>query len=725
MTASPDRLWPFWLERQADPESPDFLPRALTGGVAGDAPTNVTHRSWTLVGTLDGSDRASVDPRGLVTPDGRGWSLDWWIGADDRWHLPSREAAVCQRLVGNAPVVETAMRIPGGEAIHRAFGVRGPAGTPVTDLIAIEIENRSPVPFAVALAVRPYGPVATGRIGSIDLDATTLSIDGEPAVFLVRAPARFATSVGAETDVVHLVTEGLAREGGAFTVTCDRGEASAALVYPLAHTATLRVAVPSGAERPRRSRRQRGAPVAGTVLSPANLASADHVASGWDAQVARGTRIVLPDARFTEAVEAARRSLLMSVAGDDLTCWSRAAPDWTEAAVVLGALDRFGFASDAERILGGIPDRQSLDGYVAGRDGRLDAPGAVLHAVAGHWRITRDEEFADALVGPVAKAVHWIERRRTARRASRGASRDEGVGLLPEGSQPGFAATRSCVAYRDSLWSLRGLRDAAGMLSATGQPDVAADATRFADALEASVRSSFALATRRLGSDVLPVGPGGRLDGGVAANLVAARLGLLAPHDPELVATVEYVRERLLVGRAVFQMADRAGLSPMLTLDLATAELAAGDERMMDRVAWLLDVASPTWTWPEVVHPRSGGGSEGEGHHGATTASLLTFVRRLVLHEERDGLAMCPVWPGSWLGQGVEVHDAPTEHGLLSFALRWHGDRPALLWELDPHPGTTGVVRLSAPGLDAGWHSDELRGEALLAPIPPPSSGDA
>jgi len=66
-------------------------------------------------------------------------------------------------------------------------------------------------------------------------------------------------------------------------------------------------------------------------------------------------------------------------------------------------------------------------------------------------------------------------------------------------------------------------------------------------------------------------------------------------------------------------------------------------------------------------------------------------------------------------GQPIEVHDAPTHHGLVSFAVRWHGDRPALLWDLRPHAGSEpGPVRLTAPGLDAGWSSTERKGEALL-----------
>jgi hypothetical protein len=68
------------------------------------------------------------------------------------------------------------------------------------------------------------------------------------------------------------------------------------------------------------------------------------------------------------------------------------------------------------------------------------------------------------------------------------------------------------------------------------------------------------------------------------------------------------------------------------------------------------------------------------------------------------------------VGQNLEVHDAPTHHGLLSFAVRWHGDRPALLWDLRPHAGRApSAVRLTAPGLDPSWSTTEAKGEALLA----------
>jgi hypothetical protein len=56
--------------------------------------------------------------------------------------------------------------------------------------------------------------------------------------------------------------------------------------------------------------------------------------------------------------------------------------------------------------------------------------------------------------------------------------------------------------------------------------------------------------------------------------------------------------------------------------------------------------------------------------------------------------------------------------------VRWHGDRPALLWELEPHEGV-GPVRLTAPGLDAAWSSTERTGEVLLGPVAAGVAGDA
>ena len=353
----------------------------------------------TPIGNVDSPLLAAVGRRGLVEPPGQGWTLDWWIGAEDQWHVPATAPGgrVRQALLRAAPVVETAVRVPGGEAVHRVYAVRAP-----DELALVEVENRSRVPFAVALVVRSDRPVEQP-------DDTTVTVGGATALLLPRRAAQVAAVDGE----------------------------LAVLVFPLAHTATLRVGVPLHALR--------------YDISLASLPSAEQVANGWAIHTRDAMRIVVPDERMQEGYEAACRFLLLY-----------------------------------------------------------------------------------------------------------------GVDRVP---------------------------------------------------------------------------------------------------------------------RSV-------------------------DERPDD----LLRAASATWTW-------------GDGDDPGPATRFVAAVRQSLVREDRRTLELLPVVPDAWLGQGVEVHDAPTRHGLLSFALRWHGARPALLWELTPARSRwrkAGAVTITAPGLDRAWSANELSGEALLAPVEPP-----
>ena len=93
----------------------------------------------------------------------------------------------------------------------------------------------------------------------------------------------------------------------------------------------------------------------------------------------------------------------------------------------------------------------------------------------------------------------------------------------------------------------------------------------------------------------------------------------------------------------------------------------------------------------------------GDGHHGWAAADFLSFVRTMLVREETGGLALCSMLPDDWMGQGLEVHQAPTQFGPISFAVRWHGQRPALLWDLETRNPEAGPVRIAAPGLDPAF----------------------
>lgn len=132
----------------------------------------------TTVGVTGQSWRASVTPWGSVLPWGdsqnSGLSLDWHIAADDRWHSAAIEPAVRQHRIAGTPVTETRMRIPDGDAVQRVWSVASYGGFTI-----VEIENDSPLPFAVAFSGMP---VVTERapselpIQGIELPAGSITL---------------------------------------------------------------------------------------------------------------------------------------------------------------------------------------------------------------------------------------------------------------------------------------------------------------------------------------------------------------------------------------------------------------------------------------------------------------------------------------------------------------------------------------------------------------------
>ena len=122
--------------------------------------------------------------------------LRWFIAADDRWYRPSRETTVRQREVSGVPVIETRIKVPGGDAVQRVYGVANFGGA-----IVVEIYNDSSLPFAVAF---DRGDISTMRepsptgVQGIDLPAGSV-------VFPVghHATMRAAVLVGVGFDAAN------------------------------------------------------------------------------------------------------------------------------------------------------------------------------------------------------------------------------------------------------------------------------------------------------------------------------------------------------------------------------------------------------------------------------------------------------------------------------------------------------------------------------------------
>jgi hypothetical protein len=679
-------VWPWWLQRQVTPGSPAWQPADLAG-------RNRTGRNWTVIGLPEGRDRWLVDRRGLIAPVSGRWALDWWVGATDNWRWPSTEASVRQHLVGDAPVIETVLRIPGGEVVARHWAVPGERA----DLVVVEIENAGADPVAVALALRPVGPAGRTGVRRAAVEGRCLRADGTVVVRADGAPRQSLVSDAARGDVALAVRANATPAAGDAGAFCPAGWASAVMVWPLAHRATLRAEIPGAdtgdANHARagtgwRRRHRTLTPVAPAGRAPASpRPGAAETARGWAARVTRATRLDLPAGRLTSAIEAQRRHLLLAqpVGADD-------GRGRQAGARVVAALSTAGLRDEARSHLDAWLDQQDRHGLL-GDDAAATA--ATLWAL-GTWAGTGPD---DGLVARAPLAV--------ARAAERVA------GSAP----PGDALA--------ALWTAAGLRAAARILSGLGEDRAAVQAARWARSRLDDLLVLLAAGTSAWsGGAVLEAAV---LEAAVLeAALLAVVLGVVPAQHPVARAGRLAARRHIdgLPVGAVAEGVPLLGLRPELSLALATSAALAGEDPS-DALGWVLSVASPTWTWPTVVEPRLGTGSHGSGHDPLVAAAMWSAARSLLVaepvvedHADRGGLIdLLPAVPGEWIGAGLEVHGLATAAGPLSYALRWHGGRPALLWDIEGH-GAHPVV--TATGLDPTWSAKGRRGEALLGAMPGP-----
>jgi hypothetical protein len=634
-----------------------------------------------------------------------GWSIDWWIGAEDRWHLPSREAAVRQTLIDGTPVVETSMRVPGGDAVICHYVWESPSGPQVV----IEVDNRSPSPFAVALAVRPTNVEGPSPVHRLEWRDRSLWVDGGVALVLATSAQDVVLCDRAGGDALDVlmartnpVASGLLPVSSVAAVDDPTGGATAAVVVPVAHRTLMRALVPLGAATSRTgapsaatvrlgtaagSRRrltppQGAAPVSGGTpleterFSAASLPAPAVIAAGWTRQTDHRLRIEWPAGRIGDAVTAQRHSLLLTELG------SASRPGVEDAEVVM-ALVTSGASTEANHRLAGWVERTSARGEL-GIDPTSTA--AVLCALDLHHAVARTVIADSATVAAAAEAVARASasRRSSPRRSRSGRSPS---GLPPSVSQP---------------WAVAGLIAASRLLDALGEDRAAATAREW-------VRARLPV----LSASVDP-----------HERVLAADLGLLDPS-----AALDAVREMPTVHPAVALIALRVGLR-------------SGSEQTRGELDRFLASASSTWTWPDVIDPRTSAGVAGDGHSPAVVAGVWQLARDLLVRDQPPSrsatsqrsrfslsgsrpqgtagpdvvrsISICTWLPDDWLGRELEVHGLPTRYGRLSYALRWHGTRPALLWEMaDASPGMD--LRLRAPGLDPSWTGDGLRGDALLA----------
>jgi hypothetical protein len=662
-----DLVWPYWIRKQFDPTSRSFIPRAMNL-----THVNQTHRNWTAVGSLGGTVEPIVDPAGLLTPWFDGWSLDFWLYRNGRLIAPSRIDGVEQSLRERLPIVVTSFTQEGLHVRMEVWGDTIDGHDVVIERVRLQNLLEETIEGRGYFSIRPYNPEGMSLIRHLFYrDDGVWEVNRTVGVLLPEKPARVNCSDQRLGDVSIILPDTL--ECG--RLDCEAGMATALSEYDLSlapgEIREYTAVCTTKADKPYEA-------LVRAVQHAPNALRPEQMIQRWKGLLDRGMSVSLPDPILEECFDANKAFLHLFDDGDEITpgpltyhrFWFR------DAAFMIHALDKLGYAEAARQKLKTYPGRQRKDGYFISQNGEWDSNGQAVWTLMESYRLSPDPDFLREVYGAIRRAVFWIARKRRKTRHADGPER----GLLP----PGFSAEHfgpNDYYYWDDFWSLAGIRDGIEAARILGE---ARDHRRFQEiyqAFWADVNRSLDQVAARLSQRILPASPFRRMDAGAIGSISALYpLRLLRADDERVVNTVRYLHAHSFFEDGFFQNVVHSGVNPYLTAQIAQCYLYRRSREAWPLIYYLLKIATSTYTWPEAVHPLTGGGCMGDGHHGWAAAEIVLLVRNLLLFEEDDTLVLTPILPREWVWEGarIEVTRAPTYFGPVDFRIDVRGDEMEL-----------------------------------------------
>ena len=683
-----DWVWPYWVEKQYDPADISFVPRAFS-----ISHINLTHRNWTAVGHPDLALYPVVDPRGLVTPLHDGWSIDFWLMTRDNALLyPSKHQDTVQNwLLEPGPAVKTTSSWN---------------GILLQSVVSLEIENS--LPFAeikvsaagaeggwLVVGLRPYNPEGIQFIDDIRYQDNPPSwlVNSNNQINFSRRPGKILFSNYQEGDVIHQ----LGRPKDNHHSTCRAGMATSAALFPLgsSNEESVHIQIPLNNDLSGKST----LPLE-KKIQPADLA--------WKNASSQTASLKIPDKKIQFLYDAAIKTLILlsadSVVPGPYTYrrfWFR------DACLMLNAVLSAGMVERTFRILDTFPGLQKMTGYFQSQKGEWDSNGQVLWIMDRFQRITGAPLKRDWMKA-VHKGARWINRKRVSKKHG-----SPHAGLLPAGFSAEHLGPNDFY-YWDDFWGLAGLHAAsrlAGLFDSQKKMQAyKADAQDF----EQSIYKSIDSIPGHRSKGGIPASPYRRMDAGAIGSMVADYpLQLTASDDKRILKTTEFLLKNCFQKGAFFQDMIHSGLNAYLTLDIAQTLLRMNDSRCRSLITTVADMASPTGQWPEAVHPLTGGGCMGDGHHGWASAEWVMMIRNLFVREEGNSLILgSGIFP-QWISTGSEISFGPTRtpFGPVSVLFRQKNGKWNLKLEADfsKAPASPDRIVIAVPGYEKLTITDPLQ----------------
>jgi hypothetical protein len=638
-------IFPYWAEKQYNHQSLSFIPRSHLG-----LSMNVTERNWTAVGNPDCDSEPIVDPRGLVTPFKDGWSIDIWMQLNDEIIIPSKNNYTIQTLINDLPVIETKTKVQNNLLITHVYTFK--QNLYVKAEFIGEIDNNA----AIIYSIRPFNPEGVSIINSIvfDSSANLFLINGRDRLEFNKKPAFVYCSTFEELDSYHA----LGAKKSKFASICEFGMASAVAVFECRNDDKSILCTYSSASH---------------KASP-EFHHSSETESYWENLLQPAAKIDTPDDRINSLFKFSTATLLMLLDQDSITpgpftyhqFWIR------DAVFMLNALDKVGYSQLTVPVINSFKKYQDRKGYFRSQQGEWDSNGQVLWCIYRHGLLTGNSNLFESYFNSLLKGVNWIDKFRIHNKKFAGKPY---YGILPAGMSAEHLGLVDYY-YWDNFWSLSGIQSFGAICTILNRRKELEYVKALIHEYKTDIENSIENVRKKFNIKTIPASCTRADDCGMIGSLSAIYpTQLFNPADKGIIVTLEAIYQKYFYKGMFFQNFIHSGMNAYLTLHVAHAFLYCGNrEKFWEIFMSVTSNCSETFNYPEAIHPVTGGGVMGDGHHGWAAAEIILAVRDAFLFErfsntlELMELVLFAGIPAFWFEQSkpFSIKNAPVPGGKIS-----------------------------------------------------------
>ncbi len=678
------QTWPYWVVQQTDPQNPSYTHTGFPALLL-----NSTQRNWTVISSPGISDRAIVDPRGLITPYPMGWSLDFWIYLDKKLIVPATLPQVTQVMANNKALIQTAYTKDTLEVMSEAFFKQEPDHHQSLLLNKVTLKNTGHLAkaFSFFFAIRPFNPEGISPIEDITyLSSNAFVVDNRLALVLDQKPHNIVCLHFEDGDVSEhinswemiLKTKCQHHLGSAFAeykVVLQPGETqSFTCKLPTDPASRLKglmnktLPLPQAQLLSHQIYHIQSIPYEDTKL---------QVNSDWDGLFKSFMSVRLPQSQVQNLVELNMAHLHSFIERKPLSVsqFSDKSSRIHDTTYLIFALNRIGSFDMSKKILKSSRffETKRFYPYLRG-----DRTGQLLVALYDTYALSQDIPFIEKHFGQVESLVkkikghgkNWTNTQQVATELKNFINRQTGRE----------------VYFFDYFWAVAGLKAAAKIAQALHKTEEVLQFNQlhqeFSGYLTVLLRDALGPLPK---FEYIPVSTKRGVDTGLMMSLSSIfPLSVLDAFDPRITQTLSLL-DPYLVNGLLYSPIGTPGFAIAQNCQLAQIYMARNDLRVWDIFNWITQKATSTGAFPETIHPISGKGSAGEGHSSLASASFIHLFRTMLVQETDNTLILFPFLQPQWLTEeGLSLENVPTLFGKLSFTLKKAGSKALLELSLIP-----------------------------------------